>query len=987
MSYKLKVLLCIIILAFLIAQTSADYSSTWIDTFTDSTYVLTNNNINISDGYAHLLNSQSRGNITSVAINAYALTKWDMFYIQSGGLGDGNTNLSFGFLRSDLTPILECYANASYLTEQDAADSIAKNFAGTGAFDEDWLSGTILSLTANYTAWQNFTIIPDVTTNATYNGSWSIEQDKEDAHNCSGTFDSSCTNAFDEDWTTFTDTTYGNSGTIFENFTIPSGTSKANFTYYGNSGSIYCYNSSNEWTAIIPSKSAVGTYTGDIPSSCLLTTTLQIETSVSNGVIYRVYYEGKVTFSGENYLHGILTKDTKYVNPYWVLKYKSDTAVWNISCWNNNSNSWYPLIYDNSHDGETTTSFKIPYSCIYRNSILYLYENMDNVGSGAIYYEDKVSWNVTLYKAINISTASSGFNASTCLGTQTPIYLFAGWEGNSSSPLLLDWNITYLQSESGCYDYDGGLNYDVGSNVTKQTSVYKDSCTGSTLIEYYCDAGLVKSASYTCPQVCQDSTRCRQNCVGNVSAWSYYIATNSSQVQYILFNLTPVDNVKLNATNVISLKQSWQRSGREFIVNVTGNANSVIYLSDDITNISYSQPAITPNLTLQLTFANFTRIGNYYNISWFVEENWSQKFDNDLVLEHKLYVYCDSSGTFYKDIKTANITSLVIASSERPQNFQSFVKWDSVNTYTRSVIPFSDTSNTTIYLIDLRNYTAVAMIFSLTDLTNGYNNAYLRLQKYVDGVLTDMNSDWFGADAQVLAYLIDNYKYTLVVGNQGTLNDTKQAGWITASAADTSKTITVTAPFDSSHLITPFDFIHINYTKDYNSSQICGIYLDDRGRTVWAYFQIYNASKSLLWNYSAPTPSSWTSCYNVPNNNASYILRVYFSHPDCSTPDIQWVVSLFEGITKLITPHIPESGFLGMTMEQIYTGTSVFIITSVALIFGALHSGLAGLIVSGTTTLLVFVGWITFGASTVLILFTMWTLSIAGKLAQRRGAS
>jgi hypothetical protein len=165
------------------------------------------------------------------------------------------------------------------------------------------------------------------------------------------------------------------------------------------------------------------------------------------------------------------------------------------------------------------------------------------------------------------------------------------------------------------------------------------------------------------------------------------------------------------------------------------------------------------------------------------------------------------------------------------------------------------------------------------------------------------------------------------------------------------------------------------------------IYKDDRAKTEWAYFLLYSSSKSLLWNYSAVTPSSWTSCYNVPNNNASYIARVIFEHPDCSTPDISGVISLLEAYFKLITPHIPSGGFLGLTMEQVYTGTSIFLITSVALIFGALHSGLAGLVVSGFTTMLVAVGWLSFGASTILILFTMWTLSIAGKLAQRRGAS
>jgi hypothetical protein len=668
--------------------------------------------------------------------------------------------------------------------------------------------------------------------------------------------------------------------------------------------------------------------------------------------------------------------------------YLEDEETGNIESYCYNGATWIlvgiPLL-----SGLQNNIFDIPNNCL-TSTILQIRLNYnDHVGESdcSIPYvteqtelrETQIYWNIT--SPINSSQASSGFNLSSCLGSTTPIYLFADFQGNNTNPALLDWNVTYYQSESSCFDYDGGINPNIGSNVTKVGFTYKDSCSGSTLTEYYCDSGIIKTSTYTCPQVCQDTTRCRGDCIGNVSAWSYYIATNSSTTQYILFNLTLVDNIKLNASNVISLKQSWQRSGREFIVNATGNANTVIYLSDDVTNLAYPLSSPTPNLTLQLTLSNFTRINPYYNISFGIEENWSQMFSNDLVFGHKLYVYCGSSGTFYKDIKLANITSLIIAPSETPQNFLSSIDWDGVNKYTRSYVPYADTENITMYLIDLRNNTVVAVTFNLIDLSYSFDNAIIRLQKYVDGTLKDMHSDYFDATDTALAYLLDNGKYIITISSGTTTNS---FGWVTVTQADTTKTVVVSAVFQSGKMISPYDFIGLKVDANYSTGQICLHYNDSTAKTTYVTFFISNASNTQLYNVTT-TASVATLCYTVPVLNATYLWRVQISHPDGSVWEVGEWIDMLTGIIRKLAP-LESHGVtevMGFSVSDVYKYAALIGVIGMSCLAGALDFSIGAWLCALSVTFFSFIGWISLSPITGIFIIV---LAVAGSLHKGQNA-
>ena len=416
---------------------------------------------------------------------------------------------------------------------------------------------------------------------------------------------------------------------------------------------------------------------------------------------------------------------------------------------------------------------------------------------------------------------------------------------------------------------------------------------------------------------------------------------------------------------------------------MSGSANAAIYIGDDITNISYpaSQPAfITPNLTLQLTFANFTRIAPYYNISFSTEDTW-KTFNVSKALGSELYVFCPTAGTGYVNIRNRNVSSIILAPSEQPDNFQSRITWDSENTYTRSLIPFEETDNLTMYLLDIGNYSTYVATFTLSDMTGDFTSGYIRFMRYVEGNLVDMDSDWFGADDNVVVYLIDGMRYIIEIGTEDQ-SETRRLGWLTATSAETSKIITITPIFESGKMITPYDFIDLQFLTNYSGSSVCLEYNDTRERTTWVNFLVYNQSGTLLYNTTSTAQQSRT-CYVVPNNNASYVLIARVNHPDGSIIDIRKGIDLLMGIKRMIDMeyNVTKNMTLGFSNTGLYNYAAVGIIASIAVIGGAFYAGTMAVVAALFATFFKFIGWLAVPWEVIALIVIV---SMIAKLNERR---
>jgi len=130
------------------------------------------------------------------------------------------------------------------------------------------------------------------------------EKDKEDAASCSGNFAEACSNATDEDWSTYAECVSSGTCHVYENFTIPGKVEWANWTYkiYKIDGitaySPYYWNySSNSWSVLHTTGVSEGFYNPNvsIPSDGLSGPVLRIRNTIEYfGTRAQNYYEGRL---------------------------------------------------------------------------------------------------------------------------------------------------------------------------------------------------------------------------------------------------------------------------------------------------------------------------------------------------------------------------------------------------------------------------------------------------------------------------------------------------------------------------------------------------------------------------------------------------------------------------------------------------------------------------------------------------------------------
>ena len=245
--------------------------------------------------------------------------------------------------------------------------------------------------------------------------------------------------------------------------------------------------------------------------------------------------------------------------------------------------------------------------------------------------------------------------------------------------------------------------------------------------------------------------------------------------------------------------------------------------------------------------------------------------------------------------------------------------------------------------------------FELQDFTGDFHQSTFRAKKYVGEEIKDMDSNIFGADDKVFSYLIENTRYMIyVISDEG---ESRQLGWITITAVDTEKTITISELLLEERMDIPFDDIDMGFTTDYNASQICLVYNDSSETTNSVSFYVYSSNRTLLYNDTS-TSQHVSLCYIVPDQNATYIARAVVDTPKGSTIDIQRTVDLISGIFRKIDFGIAGEEFLGITWEKLYTCAAILFITGAGLLFGVVESGIGVVIMSVSALFFTYIGWL-----------------------------
>lgn len=173
----------------------------------------------------------------------------------------------------------------------------------------------------------------------------------------------------------------------------------------------------------------------------------------------------------------------------------------------------------------------------------------------------------------------------------------------------------------------------------------------------------------------------------------------------------------------------------------------------------------------------------------------------------------------------------------------------------------------------------------------------------------------------------------------------------------------------------------LGFDLNYSESRISLVYNSSIAGTENVTLSIYNYSNDeLLFQGSETDSDTVTINYIVPNQNGTYLVEAYVSHPEGSEHVIKKVVELRDWSSRLIDLEF-ASGLLGLSIDQIYMVISMILIISVALIFGAVHSGIGSLTVTGLALFFVFIGWLTVSW---VIMALMVIVSLFGKMTQGR---
>lgn len=383
-----------------------------------------------------------------------------------------------------------------------------------------------------------------------------------------------------------------------------------------------------------------------------------------------------------------------------------------------------------------------------------------------------------------------------------------------------------------------------------------------------------------------------------------YEVKKISDKEYMITFFDMTDSITFNSVgglNVVNTKFYWYK-GTYIALNATGTSTENILLSVNITYNNISITKLTPtssvittnliydNVVYPVSVVNYTgyKIFNtslaplyfptarYINYTWNVTVNtYDYNYTFNISGSHYvtntklLFNLVDEKNLTPFDISSANSVKMIINcpnntitetitnstfNSTTNCNFNKIkfvVDYGSLGTYYRTVLMTLDTSyNSTIYLMNLLNTTALFNSFVLDDLLSEYgNNPRMYIKKNIDDEKKVILSDYFDAEKKVSAYLIQYNEYYIYLAG-----DSKSETLIGTYSADASGTknlqlynldLTPSTPVAVTTCVTAYPGYINNGYLTARFYDICGVSTN----IVW---RIYNDT-TLVASYSIPT--------------------------------------------------------------------------------------------------------------------------------------
>jgi len=197
-----------------------------------------------------------------------------------------------------------------------------------------------------------------------------------------------------------------------------------------------------------------------------------------------------------------------------------------------------------------------------------------------------------------------------------------------------------------------------------------------------------------------------------------------------------------------------------------------------------------------------------------------------------------------------------------------------------------------LYLVDALTYQVAGVVFTLDDISGGWDTAELVIEKWIGSNQQIMTETYFDVSHLAQFYGITNEKYTLkLIKSDGT---TKSLGFIYIDTSDLTKTLTV---YDYTYDFEDLSELIVNVSYNYSTGTIRLIYYDPFNETDTVNMSIYNEAKdTLLYFVDANNSNDVTFTYVVPNRNATYWAKIKFMHHnDVGSKEIEAKITGWSG--------------------------------------------------------------------------------------------
>jgi hypothetical protein len=343
---------------------------------------------------------------------------------------------------------------------------------------------------------------------------------------------------------------------------------------------------------------------------------------------------------------------------------------------------------------------------------------------------------------------------------------------------------------------------------------------------------------------------------------------------------------------------------------------------------------------------------SYYITFDIYDEDTLEQFDftNPTTTEFK--VFClDSTTKTYPITNTTN-TSIKLLIECEYEKFKFILTYPlAVSYYRKLILPFEETLNQTVYLIDISSTSFVYTAFIIDDLLGEYDNPSIWVKKNMEDEVTVITSDYTDIENKLGTYLIENDEYIIEVHS-----DNHPIQVIGLYGADEGQDKIINMYDVSLETEQEGFFQNARYTiaivNESNISSIIFSYNDPENLTDSVQFKAYRdrLHGTLIYESEVYT--------NITNLGAiMFPITDYLNYSLAGEIIINHQTAGLQTVAKLVNKNWGISLGIEDYVSQEFMNWFFIILLSIVAIYTSARTNIMGLVISGIALIFMLFGW------------------------------